>query len=403
MRIINKRFIAELILVFLYTLAVVGIARAQGGIEILEHAVSYQFNEWIRLEARFASSETLVDGRVFLQIGENHGAQVFTASPDSQDRIVVEIELVEGIALTPFTDIDYWFVVSSEGGTIYESPRYSFTYEDNRFVWQSLPRGAFTIWWHSGSPAFGEAILSAAENGVTRTQSLLPLPPPEQLEFRVYDSADEIRALLQLAGYGWVAGHTDPKLGIVLLSIAPGGQSSLEIERQVPHEVAHAMLYQATGQEHYTKLPAWLIEGIASNAELYSDPQAQAMLETAYSEGNLLSLASLCTSFPQEAQAARLAYAEARSFVAYLRQAFGVVGLGALVDAYSGEDGCVQTPATVLGRDLAVLEADWAATTFDPPGNVERWLDAIPWTGIGVSALVAAALAILLRWRSRAR
>src|SRR3972149_2515130 len=108
MRIINKRFIAELILTFLYTLAVVGIARAQGGIEILEHAVSYQFNEWIRLEARFASSETLVDGRVFLQIGENHGAQVFTASPDSQDRIVVEIELVEGIALTPFTDIDYW-------------------------------------------------------------------------------------------------------------------------------------------------------------------------------------------------------------------------------------------------------------------------------------------------------
>lgn len=398
-----KRVFSSLALSLVAVLAAAASTQAQGGIEILEQDVDYRFNAWMRVYARFASDEALVDGQLFLRAEGENQAQTLEAIPNGSNELTVEIDLTEGFVLRPFARVDYWFVVTSEGGSIYESPGYSFSYADNQFTWQSLSRGNFTVSWHFGGQDFGEAILSAAERGAARTQALLPLPSPERVEFWVYDASEDLQAALRLAGYDWVTGHTDPGLGVVLLSIAPGGQNSLEIERQVPHEVAHAMLYQAASENGYAQLPIWLIEGIASNAEAYSDPQRGDMLQASYSSGALIPLPALCAALPQDAETARLAYAEAASFVAYLRASFGVAGVGALVEAYASRGDCVNASIEVLGKDLAGLEADWLAATFNPKSGWESRLEQLPWASVALSALAAAALACLLRRRSRNR
>ena len=71
-----------------------------------------------------------------------------------------------------------------------------------------------------------------------------------------------------MGGSTWVAGHANPDLGVVLVSIAPGENQSMEMERQIPHELAHVLLYRLTGPA-YANLPNWLTEGIASQVEGY--------------------------------------------------------------------------------------------------------------------------------------
>jgi hypothetical protein len=72
-------------------------------------------------------------------------------------------------------------------------------------------------------------------------------------------------------------------------------------------------------------------------------------------------LGELCAAFPPEAGEAFLAYAEAESFVRYLRENYGASGLEALTGAYADGLGCEQGAQRALGRALTPLEQDWLA------------------------------------------
>ena len=68
-----------------------------------------------------------------------------------------------------------------------------------------------------------------------------------------------------------MAGHAAPDLGVVLISIPAGPDEGLEMQRQIPHELMHLAQYEVIG-ENFTNQPYWLIEGMASEAELYPNP-----------------------------------------------------------------------------------------------------------------------------------
>ncbi len=373
-----------------------GSVQAQGSIEVIEQRADYIFNNSVHFSLAFQSPEVIHEGYVLYQVEGSDRVWVYEGEVSEEQTMNVQVALDASNVIGVFSNITYWFRLGSDHGDFFESQRYNFYYEDNRFTWLTVERPPFTLIWHNGNEAFAASILAAAELGVARAQSLLPLPDPTAITLRVYDNAADVQLLARLAGYQWAAGHTDPQHGLILLSLPPGPQQSLEIERQVPHEVAHLMLYQALGSAGYAQLPAWLNEGIASSAELYSDPLQKEVLDVAHEANTLIPFYSLCSSFPQDGFSARLAYAQSASFIRYLVRTYNSTGFGLLVNAYATNPDCLTASLESFGKDLATLEADWRQATF-PAAELP------PWSLVIGSAAVAALAVLAIRRFSRAK
>jgi hypothetical protein len=378
-------------------------ARAQGILEITDQQVDYLFNSSLHFSAQYQSPEKMVDGYAFFQL---HGADnplVYKGELGPNQTLDVQVALDAANAPKAFSTVTYWFRLASDHGDFFDSPRYSFYYDDNRYIWQQLESAPFTLRWHNGDQAFANAILAASQQGVQRAGAMLLLPAAEAMTFQVYDSVQDVQLVAQLAGYSWVAGHTDPAANLILFSLEPGDQQSLEIQRQVPHEVAHLLFYQALGMQGYANLPLWLNEGFASNVEVYSDPLRAELLDLAHETTTLLPLFSLCKAFPQDTASARLAYAESASFVHYLFKRFNQTGFGLLVNAYAEGGDCENAPLASFGKNLDSLESEWLQATFAPANELQAELESLPWQQIIVAAGVALVLWALVRRLSRAR
>jgi hypothetical protein len=143
-----------------------------------------------------------------------------------------------------------------------------------------------------------------------------------------------------------------------MVSVNPGVSQNIEFERQVPHELAHVLLYRRIGAE-YARLPAWLTEGMATMAELYPNPDFETTLNVHAGENSLLPLADLCESFPPDTANAFLAYAESESFTRYIVENYGTTGLSALAFAYADGLDCEQGARQALNLSLSQLEVRW--------------------------------------------
>jgi hypothetical protein len=353
------------------------------------------------LPGSHASAQEIVDASVEYVYGEQ---VVFTGLINSDmpvkevlisfrtrnetDTIVDQVEVspagellyiysVESRPLRAFTTVDYWFNVTLEDGTEFSSSAFSFEYEDNRFNWQHLVDAPFDVYWFEGDLSFAQAILDVAREGLIRVQGILPLQAPTNISIYVYKNADQIP---QMAGKDWVAGHAYPDLGLIVVSIPDGPERRLEMERQVPHELMHVLLYQTTGQG-YENLPTWLNEGLATMAQLYPTPEYQVLLENAIKNNSLIPISTLCQGFPSHASSAYLSYAEATYFTRYIYRQYGSSGLASLVGNYANGLDCERGLEVALGVSLSRLEDQWlkdslgttAAYVLDPKDQSFPW------------------------------
>lgn len=284
---------------------------------------------------------------------------------------------VQSSPLRAFTTIDYWFSITLQDGTEISSPVFNFEYLDNRFEWQHLADAPFDVFWFEGDRSYAQSILDVAREGLTRAQGILPLQAPPNISIYVYENADQIP---QIAGKEWVAGHAYPDLGVMVVSIPDGPERRLEIERQVPHELMHVLLYQTTGQA-YTNIPTWLNEGLATMAQLYPTPEYQVFLENAIKTNSLIPISSLCQGFPSHASSAYLSYAEATYFTRYLYRQYGSSGLAGLVHNYANGLDCERGVEVALGISLSDLEQQWLKDGLgvSAPTILENTDQLLPW------------------------
>jgi hypothetical protein len=308
------------------------------------------------------------------------------AAWDRDGRLLYTANLIDD-PLRAFSTVVYWFEVSLKGGTAVKSERSSFYYEDNRFQWRTRASEDFRVHWYEGDDAFAQSLLDVAELGLENIQKFLPLKQTEPVEIYAYASAQEMRATLQTLGKSWVGAHTDPDLGIMVVSLPRGPEQRLEMERQIPHELMHLLLYQWLGPG-YGNLPAWLNEGLASVAELYPNPDYLILLNKALDDDELLPMASMCQTFPREASGAFLAYAEATSFTRYLHQQYGTSGLEQLARAYAEGMSCERGVQVALGSTLTQLERRWRGEAFREDALLKALVNLSPWLVVLFLALV---------------
>jgi len=367
-------------------------ARAQSSQEISTR-VEYVFGEKIEFIGRMPAGTQVKSALLFYQAQGEAQTQSFKAEWDGRGQLTFTPDLNK-TPVRAFSDVLYWFEVTLTDGQVIQSEKSTFYYEDNRFAWRMRTSQDFIVHWYEGEPEFAQSLLDVAELGLKNIQTILPLEQKGKIDIYAYASAEEMRATLQTLGKNWVGAHTDPDLGVMVVSLPHGPEQRLEMERQVPHELMHLLLYQWLDLG-YGSLPTWLNEGLASIAELYPNPDYLVLLDSALGKDDLLPIASLCQSFPRDASSAYLAYAEATSFTRYLHQQYGSSGLEKLAKSYADGLDCERGVQTALGSTLTQLERRWRRGVFGEDAALKAFANLSPWLLLVLLLLIPLGLTIV--------
>lgn len=354
---------------------------------------SYQFGQNILFQAA-PGTETLVQqANLYLQVQGERTTRVIAAEKNSINAWEVNYD-VQAHPIRAYSVIIYWFEAELSDGKKVETQRASLVYIDNRFAWQSRTQGIFEVHWYEGDDAFAQLLLDAAQQGLENSQQILPLAPPEMVQLYAYANGRHMREAVQLAGEDWVAAHTSPDMAVMVLSLPPTPEQRLEIERQIPHELMHILIYQRVTNA-YTRLPMWLSEGLASIAELYPNPDYLAMINSAQAKDTMLPMESLCSAFPRDASGAYLAYAQATSFTRFLYRTYGSQGLDSLLQAYQDGLGCTRGVEVAFGASLAQIEREWLSDAFGENPVSGAVSNLTPWLVLSGAVLLVPLVVIL--------
>jgi hypothetical protein len=333
--------------------------QAQGGIEVENAAATVNFGHTITFSAKIKSQIPIKQVSVLFR-GVNEEKTRVESAQVAEDGSVSFTYDASLNMFPPFSSIVYWFQATLSDDKTYTSEPITFQYDDNRFPWRDTAKSNITIHWYAGDDAFGAAALDAAGAGVLAISEFIQVSPTEPVNIYIYSNISDLQNTLMLGGEEWIGGHANPELGIVLVAIPPSASQSIEMETEIPHELAHVMLYRSLGSKYFSQ-PAWLREGIASTMELYPNPDYARALDIASKSNSLIAFDDLCTSFPTDAGNAYLAYAQSQSFVNYIRETYGTSGLGRLTNAYGDGFTCELGATNALGTSLSQLDTRWRA------------------------------------------
>jgi hypothetical protein len=388
------RYVFILLLGLMILLGSVNPARAQSGVEVTEVRVEYSFGTEVNFSARITSPIPIQSATISFRPAEGM-AQTQPLTLNADGTMAYNFKTLDN-TLPPFGWIVFWFDVTLADGTKFTGATYNFRYSDNRFEWRDLEDGLLRVHWYDGDAAFGAAALDAARRGLQSASKMIQISLSEPLDVYVYATPAELQSALVLGGQGWIEGHASPELGVAMMSISPGAEQGLELERVIPHELMHVLLYRSVGA-NYNRLPTWLREGMATLAEVYPNPDFDAALAQATETGTLLPLADLCASFPSDSGPAFLAYAESRSFTQFILDNYGTPGLSALMASYADGLDCEQGAYQALGLPLSDLEIRWRESVLGENRSGTVFSSLLPYLIVVALIFLAAAWGVVSR------
>lgn len=332
-------------------------AQVPSRIEVTDVGVSTVFGQQIAFSARIRSPIQIVQASLLFHESREKITRVENLRLDADGRTSVIYDASQNV-FPPFSTLVFWYQVTLVDGTIETSNIFNVSYNDDRFPWRDVTSGMIKVHWYDGDDAFAHSALDAAGVGLLQINEIVPLTLNAPVDVYIYSTVDDLRGALTLGGQEWVGGHANPELGIVMVAITPSALQSIEMETEIPHELAHVMLYRALG-DGYKNLPAWLNEGLASMVEQYPNADYAQALKIASQNDSLVPFLDLCDSFPPDTGRAFLAYAQSQSFTRYLRETYGTTGLTALTKHYADGLDCEVGATRALSVSLNQLDTRW--------------------------------------------
>ncbi len=363
----------------------------------------HDFGNKIIFTADIESAEGVQSIEAIFKPSSSEKSTSVTAKIEANNQVNAEYDIRSNDNIFPFTEIQYQFIATLETGEQIESSTETFIYDDNRFTWQSISDDSsyFNIYWAEGEFDFGQTSLETAVLSLDNLNTYLDLPEPQDLNIYIYPTTSALQDSLEVTDFTWVAGHADPSLNQIFVSIAPGFDQSLDMKRQIPHEITHIRLYLYL-QNNYSNLPSWFNEGTASISQLYSSTEYWQILQAAFQNDQLIPFEELCATFPYETEQASLAYAQSDSFIRHIFTTYGKIGLQSLLDAYKQGHSCENGVQTSLGLSLQELERAWYQDTFNQAYLPLSAKSAIAW-GILLVLVLGTPVAILILQNTKSK
>jgi hypothetical protein len=369
---------------------------AQSLVEFQNVAAFVEFGQSVTIQALVVAPISPVQ-TVFLSIQPQGLEPLLLPVTINENGELVFLLNTQQNPLRAFSRVTYSFRVTLKNGESITSNDYVFDYSDTRYFWQALENEKFQVYWYDRDVSFGQQVLNIAQAGLEAATNLLPVQLKPVVRVYIYNNSNDMKGALS-GSQPWIAGQTTPDLGVILLAIPTGPEETLELERQIPHELMHILLYQFVG-EQYANLPVWLVEGLASVAEIYPNAEYTLVLNQSAVKNNIQPIESFCTSFPRDASGAFLAYAESASFVSFIHRAYGASALRWLVERYQNGLGCAEGVENALGSPLSQLEYRWKQEELrmDPETLIFRNL--LPYLLLLGLLFGAAAVAVMVTLR----
>jgi len=372
----------------------------QTAIQITAQEERIFFGDEIVFSARATSTTPITAATLTVQIaGQPLDIVIPVAIIPANDVLLRHPLHVQDSNIPPFASLTYYWELVNMAGEQMASEVRTLRYQDTNVPWEWTPvtDGTITVYTDGGDPALAQTALQIAQTSLTETCQTLQISPPSEVAIYVYPELSQLVSALYLHGrqaQDWVAAYAIPDQRVTLVAASPGPEMLVQLQRDLPHELAHVAIYQAAGA-NANRVPGWFNEGIAITTADEPDPTLHTALDNAIREQRQLPLEALCieTFAALPPNDAVLAYAESESIVQYIAAQFGDVGLQRLMAAYAGGATCDDGAVRALGLSMTALEEQWldsrernltqTTTTANP---------LLPWLAIWVVSLVLAAL-----------
>ena len=369
------------------------VPKGQSGVVLENVEAQVRFGEGITFTAAIKAPTSIQNASIviFDEAQALTHVQPLTVSPDGLAEYFLD---TKQNTLRPFTTVRWHYQIALMDGTTFQSEIYFIRYDDDRFAWQTLEAGSVRVNWYSGDANFGQSALNAAQAGLGSISQVIPLDVTQPVEIFMYANSNDLRGTLYPQSSEWVAGHANSANGVVMVTVEPGPNQSVLMEQRIPHELMHVMLYRRVGPG-YKALPAWLREGTATLAEINPNPDYDVALASAAVTGTLIPIKDLCLAFSPNADAAFLAYAEARSFTNYLHDTYGAQSLLDLALIYADGVDCERGPERTYGVSLSKLEMDWRRAALGQNSVVPAFQNLLPYLALFCLVLIIPLIGIM--------
>jgi hypothetical protein len=378
----KRQFVSALLLCLSLILISNRVLKADGEIVVVENNSHYEFGRQLSFHLEVGSASGITQVILYFRATGDAATTVerpqFVASPSMTVDHTYDLQ---GRYIKPFSRVEYWWTLRDAADHRLTTEVQTFSYDDNRFPWQSLMGEGVAVYWYQGTEAFGQAALDVAVGAVPRISADLGVGAPQPIRAFLYADLFDLEGVLPPTGREWVGGQAYPELGTFVAAIPPDDRSLSTMKRVIPHEITHLLVYQVAGGA-LGHVPSWLNEGLATFSEELPDPEAAIVLETALSQDSLVPLETLCGPFPLDANEARLSYAQSASVVSFIRDHYGRQGLARLIAAYADGASCRGGVERALGASFEGLETQWRAS-LQPRNKLLVFLEkAGPWLGL---------------------
>jgi hypothetical protein len=351
-------------------------------------SASFTYAGQIRFIADVHASEPVLESRLILEYDSSRF--VFSPQPGgiTGEDVIMVADAVSRLPF-PFASVRYWWEADFPCGVSIASAAKALLYYDSAVSWKQLTRGNLTLYWVDGGVGEADDAADLALLSLGTISAELETPIPAALTLAIFPHLADLRAAMGDRLRGWEGAISDPDAGVVLLAAASGAEGRQTLAVLIPHEITHILLAQKWGAAP-AALPLWLEEGAAGSYEMGPRPEADRALREAADHGELIPMSTLCGVFPSEEGAALLAYAESKSFVSFLKEAYGPAALREGMAAYAGGADCERGMEAATGKTLTGLESDWKSTLLAQPG----WIPPA-WVLVFAGVLFLAVLLVL--------
>lgn len=298
----------------------------------------------------------------------------------------------------PGTQVWWEWEITDADGQVLRTERRTQILTDQRFTWQTVSDDHFTIYWVDGDKAFGNTLLSLAQDAADSLRNDAGLSVDQPVRLTIYPDFDSMReAVLQVAE--WTGGLAYSSYNAILIGIAPDQEEWAKVV--IPHEYTHLVTGAATDNCLGAYMPTWLNEGLSMHFEGSLSSSDDETLADKVRSGKLPPLRELANGFSAYGDDANTSYTQSGRVVTYLLDTYGPDSMATLLAAIKGGETIDDALRAAYGLDTDQVDAAWrasitgeAAPTQPPPvtATIAPTFTAVPtivaWNGVPTPAVV---------------
>jgi hypothetical protein len=332
-------------------------AYAQNAISVIEDKYDLVFKESITFYLTAKSSSAIDSIKLFYRVSGQTSAN--KVELDFEPGTTVSVEHTEDMAdesnyQPPMIEFTYWWLITDKDGNRLKTDQSVFVYTDTNYTWQTLQDDLIRLYWHDKDRAFGEYFYDLAVGAAATLRDEFGVETPRPAPIVIYNSHEELMAVLQEASSEWTGAVTFGDTGVIAIGLGPMDW----MDKVIPHELTHATLYMIT-KPPFGDIPRWLHEGLAMRSEGGMSDEEESVLADAIENDDLVSLRVLNSSFPDQRERAILSYAESNSLISFIIQDYGAEKLGELLAVFAEGAHYDDAMLEVFGVDMDGMEDLW--------------------------------------------